>query len=156
MEFYITALPIPTTMWVKRSNAETLQVVINEAVKFENEMISLTTCHHIRAEKKTSQSSKKNNGSDNKVAKIKEKDTIDVERLHQIIKKLMNTVINMKRNSGESTNGNGGDYNNRKSFKPFYCGKIEGGHGQLMLLAPPNEGILNTEELALIGSLLTK
>jgi len=33
MEFYITALPIPTAMWVKRSNAQTLQGVIDEAVK---------------------------------------------------------------------------------------------------------------------------
>jgi len=43
MEFYIFALPIPTTMWVKRSNVKTLQGAIDEAVKVENEMISLTT-----------------------------------------------------------------------------------------------------------------
>lgn len=119
-------------------------------------MISLTTCHHMTEGKKSSQSSKKNNGSDNKVAEIKEKDTIDVEGLHRIIEKLTNTVIDMKRNSGESTSGNGGDYNNRKRFKPFYRKKTEGGHGQLALPAPPNKGNLNVEELALIGSLLTK
>ena len=60
----------------------------------------------------------------------------------------------MKRNSGESTNGNGGEYSNRKYFKPFYLKKTEGGHGPLALPAPPNEGNLNMEELALIGSLL--
>jgi len=62
----------------------------------------------------------------------------------------------MKRNSGESANGNGGNNNNRKSFKPFYRKKIKGGQGQPTLPAPPNEGILNMEDLALIGSLLTK
>jgi len=46
MEFYITTLPIPTAMWVKRSNAKTLQGSIDEAIKFENEMISRMTCHH--------------------------------------------------------------------------------------------------------------
>jgi len=117
-------------------------------------MISLTACHHTTEEKKASQSSKNNNGSDNKGNGIKEKDTTDVEGLHQIIKKLTNAVIDMKRNSGESTSGNGGDYNNRKYFKPFYCKKTEGGHGQLALPTPPNDGNLNMEELALIGSLL--
>ena len=90
------------------------------------------------------------------MVEIKEKDTTDVEGLHRIIKKLTNTVIDMKRNSGESTSGSGGDYNNRKPFKPFYRKKTEGGHGQLALPAPPNEGNLNMEELALIGSLLNK
>lgn len=52
-----------------------------------------------------------------------------MEGLHQIIKKLTNTVIDMKRNHGESTSGNGGDYNNINPFKPFYRKKIEGGHG---------------------------
>ena len=86
----------------------------------------------------------------------KERDTIDVEGFHQIIKKLTNTVIDMKRNSGESTSGNGGEYYNRKPFKPFYRKKTEGGQGQLALPAPPNEGNLNMEELDLIGSLLNK
>lgn len=62
----------------------------------------------------------------------------------------------MRRNHGESSSGQGGDYNNRKPFKPFYQKKIEGGHGQLALPAPPNEGALNIEELALIGFLLNK
>ncbi len=62
----------------------------------------------------------------------------------------------MKRNFGESTSGNGGDHNNKKSFKPFYRKKTEDGHSQLALLASPNEWVLNMEELALIGSLLTK
>lgn len=82
IEFYIIVLPIPTMMWVKRSNAQTLQGAIDEAVKVENEMISLTACHHTTEEKKASQSSKKNNGSDNKGAEIKEKDITDVEGLH--------------------------------------------------------------------------
>lgn len=71
MEFYISTLPIPTTMWVKRSNVQTLQGAINEAVKVENEMISLTTCHPTTREKKASQTSKKNNGNDNKGAENK-------------------------------------------------------------------------------------
>ena len=54
MEFYITTLPIPTVMWVKRSNAQTLQGAINEAIKVDNEMISLTTCHHTTKGKKAS------------------------------------------------------------------------------------------------------
>jgi len=54
MEFYITALPIPTAMWVKRSNAQTLQGAIDEAIKVKNEMISLTTCHHTTEGKKAS------------------------------------------------------------------------------------------------------
>jgi len=89
------------------------------------------------------------------VAEIKEKDTTDVEGLHRIIKKLTNTVIDMKRNSGESTSKNKGDYNNKKSLKPFYHKKIEGDHGQLALPSPPKEGNLNMEELALITSLLS-
>ena len=101
MEFYITTLPIPTVMWVKKSNTQTLQGAINEAVNFKNEIIGLTKCHHTTEEKKAFQSSKKNNGSDNKVAEIKEKDTTYVEGLHQKIKKLTNTVIDMKRNSRE-------------------------------------------------------
>ena len=75
-----------------------------------------------------------------------------MEGLHQIIKKLTNTVIDMKMNSGES----GGEYNNRKPFKPFYRKKTKGGHGQLALPAPPHEGNLNTEELSLIISLLNQ
>ena len=156
MEFYITALLIPTAMWVKRSNAQTLQDVIDEVVKVKNQMINLTICHHTTAEKKASQSSNKNNWSDYKVAEIKEKDTTDMEGLHRIIKKLTNIVIDMKRNSIESSSGNGGDYNNRKPFKLFYHKKTEGVHGQLVLPAPPNEGNLNMEELSLIGSLLNK
>lgn len=74
-------------------------------------MLSLTACHHRTREKKASQASKKNNGSDNKGDETKEKDTIDVEGLHQIIKKLTNTIIDMKGNSGESTSGSGGEYN---------------------------------------------
>jgi len=88
-------------------------------------MISLTTCHHTTKGKKASQSSKKSSGNDNKVIEGKERDATDVEGLHWIIKKLTNTVIDMKRSSGES----GGDYNNRNPFKPFYRKKIEGGHG---------------------------
>jgi len=91
-----------------------------------------------------------------KVVEIKEKDTTNVERLHRIIKKLTNIVIDMKRNSRESTNGNGEDYNNKKSFEPFYRKKTEGGHGQLALPAPPNEGILNMEERALSYYFLPK
>jgi len=120
MEFYVSSLPVPTTMWVKRSNVETLQGAIDEAVKVENEMISLTTCHPTTGEKRASQTSKKNNGNDNKWAKTKDKDAMDVEGLHRIIKKLTNTVIDMRRNHGESTSGKGGDYNNIKPFKPFY------------------------------------
>lgn len=138
MEFYITTLLVPTAMWVKRSNAQTLQGAIDEAIKVENEMLSLIACHHTTGVKKASQASKKNNGSDNKGVETKEKDTIDVEGLHQIIKKLTNTVINMKRDFGESTSGSGGEYNNIKSFKPFYRKKTEGGHGPLALLAPPS------------------
>lgn len=156
MEFYISALPVPTSMWVKRSNVKTLQGAIDEAVKVENEMISLTACHPKTREKKAPQTSKKNNGNDNKGAETKDKETTDVEGLHRIIKKLTNTVIDMRRNHRESTNGKGGDYNNRKPFKPFYWKKIDGGHGQLALPAPPNEGALNTEELAQIGFLLNK
>jgi len=156
MEFYITTIHIPTTMWVKRSNAQTLQGAIDEVVKVKHEMISLIACHHTTKGKKASQSSKKNNGSDNKVAEIKEKNTTSMKGLHHIIKKLMNKVIDMKRNFGESTSGNGGDYNNRKPFKTFYCKKTKGGHGQLALPAPPNERNLNMRELALIESLLTK
>ena len=113
-------------------------------------MISLTTCHYTIEGKKASQSSKKSSGSGNKVAETKEKDAKDVEGLHRIIKKLTNTVIDMKINARESTSGKGGDYNNRKPFKPSYQKKIEGGHGQLAFPAPPNEGALNIEELALI------
>ena len=80
----------------------------------------------------------------------------DVEGLHWIIKKLTNTVIDMKRNFGESTSGSVGYYNNRKPFKSFYHKKTEGGHGQLAFPTPPNEGNLNMEELALIGPLLNK
>jgi len=156
MEFYITAFPVPTAMWVKRSNSQTLQVSIDEAVKVENEMLNLTTCHHTTKEKKASQASKKINGSDNKGAETKEKDTTDVEGLHRIIKKLTNIVINMKMNSGESTSGSGGEYNNIKPFKPFYRNKTKGSHGPLALPAPPNEGNLNTEELALIESFLNR
>jgi len=156
MEFYVSAFPVPTAMWVKRSNVQTFQGAIDEVVKFENEMISLTACHYTTKVKKASQSYKKSSGSGNKVAETKEKDATDVEGLHRIIKKLTNTVIDMKRNVGESTSGNGGDYNNKKPFKPFYRKKIEGGHGQLAFPAPPNEGALNTEELALIGPILNK
>ena len=59
----------------------------------------------------------------------KERDTTNVEGLHRIIKKLANMVIDMKRNSGEITSGNGGDYNNIKPFKPFYHKTTEGVHG---------------------------
>lgn len=145
MEFYILALPVPTVMWVKRSNAQSLQGAIDEVVKVKNKMISFTACHHMIKEKKASQSSKKNNGNDNKAVEMKEEDTTYVEGLHQIIKKLTNVVIDMKRNFGESTNGNGGNNNNRKSFKPFYCEKTEGGNGQPTFPAPPNEGILNMD-----------
>jgi len=71
MEFYITSLPVPIAMWVKRSNAQTLQGAIDEAVKVENEIISLTTCHHVADEKKAPQPSKKNNGNGNKVTETK-------------------------------------------------------------------------------------
>ena len=90
------------------------------------------------------------------MAEIKEKDTTYVEGLHRIIKKLTNKDIDLKRNYVESTSGNGGDYNNRKPFKPFYCKKTEISHGPVVLPAPPNEGNLNIEELALIGSLLNQ
>lgn len=156
MELYITTLPLPIVMWFKRSNAQTLQGAINEAVKVDNEMLSLTACHHTIGEKKASQASKKNNGSDNKGAETKEKNTTDVEDLHQIIKKLTNSVIDMKRNPGESTSKSGGEYNNRKPFKHFYRNKTESGHGPLALFSPPNEGNLNTEEMALIRSLLNQ
>lgn len=156
MEFYTTALFVPTAMWVKRSNTQTLQGAIDVPVKVENEMLCLMACHHTTREKKTSQPSKKNSGSDNKVVEGKERDTTEVERLHRIIKKLTNTIIDMKRNSGESTSGSGGEYNNKKPFKHFYRKKIEGGRGPLALPAPPNEGNLNTEELALIRSLINQ
>ena len=68
MEFYISALHVPTEMWVKRSNAQNLQGAIDEAIKVENEMISLTTCHHTTEGKKASQSSKKSSGNNNKLA----------------------------------------------------------------------------------------
>jgi hypothetical protein len=68
MELYITALPVPTTMWVERSNAQTLQGAINEAVKVKNEMISLIACHHTTEQRKASQASKKNTGSDKKAS----------------------------------------------------------------------------------------
>lgn len=156
MEFYISALPVPITMWVKRCNVKTLKGAIDEVVKVENEILNLTTCHHTTGEKKASQASKKNNGSDNKGAETKEKDTTYVEGLHWIINKLTNTVIDKKRNSGESTSGSGGEYNNRKPLKPFYCKKTKGSHGPLALPTPPNEGNLNTKEMALIESLLNQ
>ena len=81
------------------------------------------------------------------MAKVKERGTTDVEGLHWIIKKLTNTIVDMKRNSGESTSG---------TFKPFYHKKTEGGHDQHTLLTPPNEYNLNMEELTLIGSFLNK
>ena len=62
----------------------------------------------------------------------------------------------MKRNFGEGTSRSGGEYNNRKYFKTFYCKKKKGGHGPLALPAPPNERNLNIEALALIGSLLNQ
>jgi len=82
MEFYIVVVPIPTAMWVKRSNVQTLQGAIDEAVKVENEMLNLRACHPTTGEKKASQTSKKNNGNDNKGVETKEKDTMDMEGLH--------------------------------------------------------------------------
>ena len=67
MEFYISALHVPSTMWVKSSNTQTLQGAINETIKVENEMISLITCHHTTEGKKASQTSRKSSGNDNKV-----------------------------------------------------------------------------------------
>lgn len=107
MELYITTPPVPTRMWVKRSNAQTLEGAIDEEVKVKNEMITLTACHHTIKEKKASQGSKKNNGTDNKGDEIKEKYTIDVQGLNQTIKKLKKIVIDMKRNFRESKSGNG-------------------------------------------------
>lgn len=53
-EFYISTLPIPTAMWVKRSNAQTLQGSIKEAIQVDNKMISLMTCHHMTEGRKAS------------------------------------------------------------------------------------------------------
>jgi len=54
MEFYISSLPVPIMMWVKRSNVQTLQAAIDEAVKVENEMPNLTACHPTTGETKAS------------------------------------------------------------------------------------------------------
>lgn len=54
MEFYISALPIPTAMWVKRNNVQILQGPIDEEVKVENEMLSVIACHRTTGEMKAS------------------------------------------------------------------------------------------------------
>jgi hypothetical protein len=87
-------------MYVKKYNKDTLEEDFQEALKFENNMMSLKGSSN-------SEPSKDKGKGKSFVSKTSEdknpSNSMDMESLHRIIKKLSNDLIDLKKGGGEGS-----------------------------------------------------
>ncbi|MDO5304888.1 MAG: retrotransposon gag domain-containing protein [bacterium] len=137
IEFYTAALPSSMAMWVKRAAKTTLNDNFAEAIQVEKDQDSLKDTSS--SENKKSDFSKKKVESSSKPSsdkKEKEHDPYEFDSLKNVIKKLSNEIVDLKKNSGEGPSNRG--YYRPPFRKPFQ----NPGNNQ----NPPSEG-LNADEL---------
>lgn len=99
-KFYNSVLPQTMAMFVKQAQKLTLQGNFAEAIKVEKDLASLKV-------------NKRNDKPSTSRAPVKththrrEQDSFDIEGLQRMVKQLSNEIIDLKKNSGESTSGRG-------------------------------------------------
>jgi hypothetical protein len=111
VEFYTVALPPPIVMFFKAKEMRTLTENFLEVVKVEKYLASISS-HQGNKENKPSlleKSMKKDKGISKLDSEKKEKEPMDMESMHRVIKKLTNKIIYLKKKNGEG----------KKPFKPF-------------------------------------
>lgn len=134
LELYTSALPLSIAMFFKRAKLTTLEETFDEAILVEKEISSLKA--NPMNETNSASTSKKNNENPNKNEnEKKDQDNLDMESLQQVITKLSNDMINIKKNNSE-TNQNHGYF--RPPFRRNFQNKPP---------TPPPEG-LNVDEVA--------
>jgi hypothetical protein len=110
IEFYTLALLFSMAMFFKRDKNHTLDDTFKEAIKVEKHMQILKTNPGEDANKVKSNTKKKIHPPKSPQGK-KDQDSLDMEILQRIIKKLSNEIVDMNRNTREGTS------NTKKLFK---------------------------------------
>jgi len=108
--FYMRALPLMTTLFVKRSKKETLDEAFEESLSMDQDMMSLKG--NLTEEKKPSLLVRKQTPQTNAHSDAKKDDVVDLESLHRIIKTLSNEIIYLNKSNGE-------DSSSKKQWRSF-------------------------------------
>lgn len=117
IEFYTTTLPPSVVMFVKGKKKRNLEENFLEAIKVEKYLASILS-HQGNEESKPSlseKSIKKNKGISKTDSKKKDKETMDIESMKRVTKKLTNDIIDLNKNKGEV----------KKTFKLFLKKKTD-------------------------------
>lgn len=132
IDFYTSTLPVSMAIFVKRGEKNTLEATFKESIKVEKDMLSLKINLGVQSSKYKSNTKTKATFTKPHEEK-KYQDSIDVEALQIIVRKLSNEIIHMKKNCGE------GSTNPNKFFK-FQPKKEKSTHPTTKT-TPPSEGI---------------
>ena len=102
MEFYTKIFPFQLAMLVKMDSKPTLREMFDEDIKVEKDMSSLG--ESIESRENKDQTPPKKNNKETKLNKDdKEKKLTRIESLQRMVKELTNTMIDLKRNTNESS-----------------------------------------------------
>jgi hypothetical protein len=100
IEFYTSGLPMSMAMYVKNLEKGTLEEAFQEALKFEKNMTSLKGISSLEPSKYKG----KGKVSTSKPSEDKKPyDSMDMESLQRIIKKLSNDLVDLKKGGGEGS-----------------------------------------------------
>jgi hypothetical protein len=110
IEFYTSSLPMSMVMFFKNVEKTTLEATFKESLKIEKNMLSLKGNPGVESSKEKTNPKTKSTATKTSEEK-KDTDSMDMEALQRIVKKLSNEIIDLKKNSGE------GSSNPKKFFK---------------------------------------
>jgi hypothetical protein len=102
IEFYTSSLPMSLVMFFKNTEKTTLKSTFKEALKIQKNMLSLKGNFGVEFSK--DKTNPKTKSTTTKISKEKKDiDFMDMETLQIIVKKLSNTIIDLKNNPGEGS-----------------------------------------------------
>jgi hypothetical protein len=97
IELYTLSLPVSMGIFVKRAKNGTLEDTFEEAIKVEKYMLSLKGNSRLNSDQSTSSNSKKKILPTQDPTDKKDQDSMDMESLQRIVKKLTNEIVDMKK-----------------------------------------------------------
>ena len=112
IEYYTATLLPPVSMFVKSKEKQTLGENFQEAIKVEKDLETISI--HLGNEENKASTSGRNWNKGKWISKSKsdkkDKDPIDMESMQQMIKHLMNEIIDLKKRKVDG----------KKPFKPLF------------------------------------
>ena len=103
VEFYTSALPVSMAMFVRQKAKLTLAEKFEEAIEVEKDMSAIKTNPRVDTDAASSSRKKTDSPTKNTNPEKKGQDSLDLDSLQRVIKKMSNEIIDLKKGTSEST-----------------------------------------------------